>query len=494
MLTAQMKCQIISVDGRSSREQLEQDATGLSRLLSLRGFSSDSRVILKSANSYWFIAALFALCHKAVSLVVVDPQIGRDELLHIHGETEANLLLTDTDLMLPGMETILLSELADSLAVQRRMEIQSPQESLDLDAWCARRDALILYSSGTTGKPKGIVKAGQLFMDNIVHSIRAMGYQPTDCMLPVVPYSHFYGISLIFSWWLTACSLIVCNPQNLRSVITNIIRERATIVDANPSAFYTMLRMLARKPRQLEALQNAPVRMWCVGGSPLTRDLEEKFDALFHKPLLNGYGLSELGNVTLGTLGNPHGCGAPLPGIQIKVLDSLGNPLPDQEIGEVWIQTPGCMEGYLHRPDLTEAAVHNGWFRTGDMGCTDNGNLHVVGRTGKTVNRMGYLVSPAYIESRISLLGCRSCVIALDDELKGSLLIAFIEEEAALTLAELRKEMNQILPTYMYPDLLIPLPGFPLNRNGKVDRLELEKLAITKTTERSVRKSAETLV
>jgi acyl-CoA synthetase (AMP-forming)/AMP-acid ligase II len=224
--------------------------------------------------------------------------------------------------------------------------------------------------------------------------------------------------------------------------------------------------------------------MWCVGGSPLTQDLEEKFNNIFGQPLLNGYGLSELGNVTLGTLECPKGCGKPLPGVDLKILDSTGNHQVDGIVGEVWIRSAGCMEGYLNRADLTQSVLQDGWFKTGDLGYLDDGMLYVIGRSGKTVNRMGYMVSPVYIEDRIGSLGYRSCVITLEDEAKGTLLVAFIESESSQVLPVLRKEMNRVLPSYMFPDLLLPLDHFPLNRNGKVDRLEMERTALEKAASR----------
>ncbi|MDQ0495071.1 class I adenylate-forming enzyme family protein [Paenibacillus brasilensis] len=486
MLVTHTDCRIISPEGIMTRERLERDVTIFSRMLALRGIPEEGRVILKAANSYYFVVSLFSLCNIAVSVTVVDEQTVLDEVAQIYDEAAACCILTDCDLELPHALVILIQDLIQEEAVHPHWVGEPEIEALDFNKWCERPDALILYSSGTTGKPKGIVKAGSAFMENIRHSIHAMNYLPSDHMLPVVPFSHFYGISLIFSWWLTSCSLIICNPKNLWSVIASITKDRATVVDANPSAFYTLLRMLSRKPEQLEMVKESPVRMWCVGGSPLTQDLEEKFNNIFGQPLLNGYGLSELGNVTLGTLECPQGCGKPLPGVDLKILDAAGSQQADGIVGEVWIRSAGCMEGYLNRPDLTQSVLQDGWFKTGDLGYLDDEMLYVIGRSGKTVNRMGYMVSPVYIEDRIGSLGYRSCVITLEDEAKGTLLIAYIEGESSQALSVLRKEMNRVLPSYMFPDLLLPLAHFPLNRNGKVNRLEMERIALEKVASRKV--------
>ncbi|MMZ63583.1 Anguibactin system regulator [compost metagenome] len=125
--------------------------------------------------------------------------------------------------------------------------------------------------------------------------------------------------------------------------------------------------------------------------------------------------------------------------------------------------------------------LQDGWFKTGDLGFLKEEMLYVIGRAGKSVTRMGYTFSPVYIENQISRLGYRSCVIALDDERKGASLIVFVERNDGQEHSSLRKDINRLLPTYMYPDTLLVVDSFPLNRNGKVDRLELERLAYQRT-------------
>ncbi|MFB0842093.1 class I adenylate-forming enzyme family protein [Paenibacillus oleatilyticus] len=477
MIVAQSESQIITSGHTYNKDRFEKDVQVFSRMLGVRGLSEGDRVILKSENSYWFIVALFSLCQLAVSIAVVDEQVQADELGQIYADIGASCILTDVAADIPDATILIIESMIQEEAVYEYWAGEVSPSPIHIDKWTEMKDALILFSSGTTGKPKVIVKSGRSFMDNIKLSVEAMNYVSSDRLLPIVPFSHFYGISLIFSWWLTQCSLIISNHKNLWSIVTSVIKEKATVVDANPSAFYAFIRMLLRKSDQLEQVKNTSVRMWCVGGSPLTKDLEEKFAEVFGHRLLNGYGLSELGNVTLGTLENPEGCGRPLPGVETSVRDQHGIERNEGEVGEVWIRTPGCMEGYLHQEELTRSVIQDGWFKTGDLGFLQEGNLHVIGRNGKSINRMGYTFSPVYIENQISRLGYRSCVVPLDDEKKGTLLVVFVENESAQELPQFRKNLNRMLPTYMYPDLLLLVTQFPLNRNGKLDRLELERMA-----------------
>ncbi|WP_025679985.1 class I adenylate-forming enzyme family protein [Paenibacillus massiliensis] len=481
MPVTQMHGQIITSQKLIDQAEFQRDVLGFSHLMHINGIHEESRVILKAENSYWFIVSLFSLCQLAASVTVVDEQIQTDELENIYHEVEACCIVTDHELALPQVNTLLFSTLQEELELYQYLYGKDRSFLINLDSWMLKNDALILYSSGTTGKPKGIVKSGRSFIDNIKLSVQAMAYKSDDCLLPVVPYSHFYGISLIFSWWFTQCSILICKPKNLWSVITWLDQDKATVIDANPSAYYMILRMLERKPELLERLKQSPVRMWCVGGSPLTNDLEKSFMDIVGQPLLNGYGLSELGNVSMGTLASPMGCGRLLPGVEARI--ETRNPVDELEqgIGEIWIRTPGCMEGYLHQPDLTQEVLQDGWFKTGDLGFLKEEMLYVIGRAGKSVTRMGYTFSPVYIENQISRLGYRSCVIALDDERKGASLIVFVERNDGQEHSSLRKDINRLLPTYMYPDTLLVVDSFPLNRNGKVDRLELERLAYQRT-------------
>ncbi|MFB6362846.1 class I adenylate-forming enzyme family protein [Paenibacillus elgii] len=477
MLAAQTKVEIVTTQGAFTKNEFEKDVLMFSHILRMREITEGDRVILKAENSYWYIVCLFSLCHLDVSIAVVDEQMPDHELSKIYREIGACCLITDAPSEIEGIAVLPIESMIEEKEGYRSGPGKPNPSEITIDRWTRRRDALILFSSGTTGKPKGIMKSGNSFIHNIELSVQAMGYQPDDRLLPLVPFSHFYGISLIFSWWLTQCTLIVCNYKNLWNVISSIMNEKATVVDANPAAYYTFLRMLSRKPHHMDQIRNSTVRMWCVGGSPLTDDLSDRFAKIFNQFLLNGYGLSELGNVTMGTLENPKGCGKPLPGVELRVLDPSGAELAEGETGEIWIRTPGCMEGYLNQEELTQSVIIEGWFKTGDVGLLLEGNLHVLGRAGTLVNRMGYMFSPVYIENQISRVGYRSCVIALDDEKKGTLLIVFVENDTGRSLSMIRKTITQLLPTYMYPDLLLLLAQFPLNRNGKVDRLKLQCLA-----------------
>ncbi|TCS92384.1 class I adenylate-forming enzyme family protein [Hazenella coriacea] len=449
-----------------------------------RGVSEHDRVLFQCSNSFEFIVNFFSLIQLNASIVIIDSQITEEEVLHTYfPDSQAKWIITDR-----------LTESAPHLIFIHEVNSSDCQDENELvpflmDQWVKKEDAIILYSSGSTGKPKGIVRSGRSFIENIKQTMERMNYHNDDVFLPLLPFSHFYGLSLLFIWWFTQCSIVITHDRYPGKILKAIFDHQVTIVDAAPSSYYSMIKVFQARPALLEQYRNSEVRMWCVGGAALTEKLAQDFQRQMGQPLLDGYGMSELGNIALATGSNPVGCGQPLPGVMIKILDRNGLEKSLGEVGMIWVRSTARMSGYLHQKELTQQKFINHWFDTGDLGFLDeNANLFVIGRAGQAVNRMGYLIEPAQLEQRVESLGYVNKVITLEDDKKGSLIAIFIENPRNKEISVIRKEIIKSIPNYMYPDLLMLLNQFPLNRNGKVDLLRLKEIAKQELLERRTMK------
>ncbi|MGG2017606.1 class I adenylate-forming enzyme family protein [Bacillus sp. S10(2024)] len=452
-----------------SIQEFRRDTKAYTSYLKEVGVVAGERVLLTAENSYTFLIAFFALTELAASIVLVDCLTGEKELDEIVRDSGSHVYISD--------RTVNLSTEIKKVQLNYLIE----RNSFDLaddrinPAWINKEDALILYTSGSTGRPKGIVKSGTSFISNLMKTMDVMQYRNEDVLLPLIPFTHFYGLSIVFVWRMMKCDLVLCNYRKIRSIIKAITERQVTIVDGIPSTYYVLANILKNREKLKNSLKQSRVRMWCVGGAPLSKRLGDEFQSLLEKPLLDGYGLSELGNVALNVKGQEGGCGKPLEGIEIKVVDTMDEPLSPGEIGEVVVKTPEVMEKYLNRPNETSLVLANSWFKTSDLGYLDNdGNLFVVGRKGKEIIRKGYVIHPATIEKKIEdTLGIVGKVISLQDEKKGAYIILFLETPLKET-SQVKKAVFENLDSLVRPDKVIFLEEFSYLPNGKVDLVALE--------------------
>lgn len=453
------------------RAEFERDTLWFAEYLRTRGVTSGDRVLLKGKNSYAFVKALFSLIHLDVSIVLVDHQQTQEETAGAEARSEVRwkvLGKSDED-DLDG-RTILYEEWFNK--PDRGLPVAG---FLSLKQWRSRKDAAILWSSGSTGQPKGVVKSGNSILVNAEQTWRAMGHRTDDVFMPLLPFSHQYGFSTLLIWWLAQCSIVVAPYKLLNKVVDHLVRDGVTIVDATPSTYSSLVALFHRKPALLHELRK--VRMWCVGGAPLSKRLADDFSRLLQRSLLDGYGLTEVGNVTVSTIENSKACGTPLRGVQVRVLEEDGTPLPPGLIGEVWVLSDGLMEGYLTNGG-TILPTKQGWFPTNDLGYRDvDGNLHIVGRK-QAVHRMGHTLYPAYLEKRVESCGCSAKVIALENEKKGSFLVFFVEDTQERPRQYWNRKIRTLLAPHEHPNAVRVVKSFPLNGNGKVDIVKLKHIAM----------------
>ncbi|MDF1999845.1 class I adenylate-forming enzyme family protein [Peribacillus frigoritolerans] len=459
-----------------SRNQFLRDVENCTGFLKDSKVEAGNRIALTSDNSYSFMVVFFSLVKLDCSIVLVDCMMGEKEVKRIIEDSGAVFCISDRTLSSIKKVPVRLLDMDINL---RNRNLSPEVMDSSFKKWSDRKDALILYTSGSSGNSKGIIKSGHSFLTNLECTIEKMRYYSSDVLLPVIPFTHFYGLSLIFVWWFVDCSIVLTNYRKVRSIVKAIEDHQVTVVDAIPSTYYVLAELLKKRRETLDLIRGSSVRMWCIGGSPLSSKLAEEFHQVTGKPLLDGYGLSEVGNIALNTSDYLQGCGLPLPGIQLKIVDEAGQEVNREESGEILVKSPGLMEGYLGLHKETDSAFLDGWFRTNDLGyLNEDGNLFIIGRKGNAFLRKGYVVYPASIEKKLSdSLGLKGKIVTFDDAKKDSYVLLMIEsppqEEASLR----RAILDEIEPVYQ-PDRIVFLGSFPLLNNGKIDLISLKFLAL----------------
>jgi len=442
------------------------------KFLEGQGVSAGDRILMTSENSYPFIVSFFALIGLDCSVVLVDCMMGEKEINRIIESSGAKICISDRSLPSINTPVILLS-------IKRESKVNPPDRSWTFEPWSERKDALILFTSGSSGNSKGIIKSGFSFLNNLKETMDVMGYYRSDVLLPLIPFTHFYGLSILFIWWYAECELVLDNYRKVRSTIKAIEEHKVTVVDGVPSTYYVLNQLMKKKVEIQNGIRDSKVRMWCIGGSPLSSKLAEDFFILTGQHLLDGYGLSEVGNVALNTSDYHKGCGLPLKDIKIKVVNENNMEVQNGETGEILVKTPGLMEGYLNLSEETEKATLDGWFKTNDLGYLDAaGHLFVIGRKGEAFLRKGYIIYPASIEKSIAdSLGLKAKVITFVDARKDSYVLLMIEAPPKEEKRFKKIIMNEIEPMYQ-PDKIVFLENFPYLPNGKIDSRSLNYMAL----------------
>ena len=359
-----------------------------------------------------------------------------------------------------------------------------------------RHPALIVYTSGTTGKPKGVALTQYNMMINAQgiaawHSLDAS--KPLMCVLPI---HHVNGIVVTLVTTVMAGSAVILNRGFKASTFwRHLAAERVAIVSVVP----TILQFLFEANEDISGLDLSQFRYFICGAGTLPILLVEKFEARFGLSILHGYGLSETTAFTC-TLpaGLPqdvrkhwlcdHGypsIGAVFPHCEMAIHDADGHGLPANERGEIVIRGHYIMDGYHHRPDANADAFKHGWFRSGDEGFFEIDELgrayyFITGRLKELINRGGVKYSPFEIEEvLLTIPGVKAGVaIAFENDWYGEEIGAYVVRDAdsAISSHEIIKACRVVLPFAKCPKVVVFGDDIPVTVTGKYQRLKLAPL------------------
>ncbi|MCT9138297.1 aldehyde dehydrogenase family protein [Streptomyces violarus] len=444
------------------------------RELQARGVDESHRVLLSSANSAASVLATFALMELGVSVGLVDRGVTPNQFARLVEEADADFFVSDHEESTPAFEAldahwIPLGELDEAA----RRTAGEPAE-LSFDRWARRSDALIVWTSGSLGRPKGIVRSGSSVLANVSRTQDRMKYTESDVLLPLLPFTHQYGLSILLLWWQAKASLALLPSRRTDLALEAVVDLGVTVVDSVPAVYEGILRLLDRGHTSTNLLES--VRMWCVGGEPLQDDLLRRFTERTGKPLLDGYGSSEAGNIALAAPDNPHLCGRPLAGITVTVVDDEDRPLPAGEVGEVIVSTPDIMAGMLEpggRVRESQRTVH----RTQDLGFLDeHGNLRVLGRKA-AVHRFGNTLYPDAITAKASECGRPVRVIPVENGRFGTDLVFVVADPDERPAAHWRRVFADLVAEFEQPNKVLVVKQFPEHTNGKANLTALRYMA-----------------
>jgi long-chain acyl-CoA synthetase len=346
----------------------------------------------------------------------------------------------------------------------------------------AGQPAMMIYSSGTTGTPKGILLSHQGLVDNARMTSGVLGYRDSDRFITLLPSFSSFGFSFDFAQAALAGAATVVLPQfNPAQAIALIERHRVTCLAGVPTMFAKMF-----DRAMLEGHDVSSLRLIDVGGGPVALRLKRDLRSLYGIETVESYGLTEISPVASvqipGCSDEGSSCGPPLPGIEVMVVDEAGRPLPADQPGELCFRCRTFMLGYWGQPELTAEALRGGWLHSGDIGEVDeSGNIHILDRLKDMIVTNGFNVYPKEVENVICELDAvqTAAVVGVPDAIRGEDICAFVVAKPGSTCAEqdVLDHCRKYIAKFKVPRRIIAIDQLPLTANGKIRRFELRRLA-----------------
>lgn len=436
------------------------------------------RVVIVGYNSIdWIIAYMAAMRIGAIA-VPVNNRIAPAQMADLVVLLDAKLALADAK----HRPMLALANLpAEPLEIWNRPDTIALPPLIDPEA-----PALISFTSGTTGQPKGAVLSGTALLQASAVFQHYLGTGPSDSTLVLAPMFHNTGFVDQFGHMLIAGGETALVPEfHRKEAMAAFLRRPTTFITAVPS----VLRMLMLMD-EADAIF-APARAAVFGGSPMPAAWSrEMFDRWPHLKLIHGYGLTEFGsNCTLLPSGmvEEYGesVGFPSPGVDLRIVNDAGEDVATGEVGEIWVAGPTRMIEYWRRPDATAEKLAGTWLRTGDLGWMDAGNrLYLSGRRDDVINRGGEKILPAHLESLLSdcpdVANC--AVVGIPDPVMQQVPVAAVEPRPGRTFesAAAKAHLSAHLPGYAVPQHYLVFDQLPRIASGKVDRRMVREMVIAK--------------
>jgi len=465
-----------------SYADLREAAGRMSTLLAAAGVAPGDRVGIMLPNVPAFPVAFYGALAAGAVVVPMNPLFKSREIGYYLSDSGAKVLIawhtaageaakgaTDAGAQVLVAET---ADLAGLLAGHAPAGEPSGRGGED--------DAVILYTSGTTGKPKGAQLTHANMTSNADLVTRTLLQNGTeDVTMGCLPLFHVFGLTCGLNATVAAGGTLTLLPRFDGAKALEIIqRDAVTIFEGVPTMYAAMLHAPDGDPAQ-----TATLRTCISGGASLPLEILRGFEEKFGCVILEGYGLSETSPVASFNLPDrprkPGSIGVPVEGVQMRLVDDLGQPSPEGEIGEIAIKGPNVMKGYLGKPEATAEAITDGWFRTGDLAKVDeDGYFYIVDRKKDLIIRGGYNVYPREIEEVLHEhpAVAEVAVIGIPHDSLGEEVGAAValKPDASATPEELRAFARDKIAAYKYPRQIWLVDELPKGPTGKILRREVK--------------------
>ncbi len=462
-----------------SYAELDRGARGIAASLRQRGIEAGDHVALMIPNVPEFTLAYFGVLYAGCSVVPLNVLLSAPEVAYHLRDSESKLLIAHALFGKPAAEgageagVAVVEADSDLPQMAAADPVDSPYRTSGDDT------AVILYTSGTTGKPKGAeLTHSNLLLNCSVVVPKLLPLGPDDVALATLPLFHSFGQTCIQNAMISVGGSLTLLPRFTPGDALEIMqRDRVTLFAGVPTMYFAILNLEGGESYDLSSLK------YCMaGGAAMPVDVMRAFEEKYPVKILEGFGLSETSPVAsfnaLDKPRNPGSIGYPVWGVEMCIVDDADAEVPDGERGEICIRGHNIMKGYFRRPEATKEAIRKGWFHSGDIGVRDaDGSYRIVDRKKDMIIRGGFNVYPREVEEVLYAHPAivEAAVIGVPHESLGEEIKAVIAlgPGQALEPDELIAYTKQHLAAYQYPRLIEFVSELPKGPTGKILKREL---------------------
>ena len=461
-------------------------ATALKNL----GVKRGDRVILQMPNCPEVLQAFYAVWRIGAIVVPINYFIGEEETAYIYQDSGAKVVISNLSFLpkiqackakAPCMEAVILIDKDvpyGTLSYGQLVE-ESPEEP-DVVETGADEIAALIYTAGTTGRPKGVIHSHASLYANAKMQYETIPLPDDMVSIAVLPLCHSFGIAYINNGLFRRGKTILLHSLTLETLFAAIEKYQVNIIAGVPTMYIFML--LYPEPKKYNL---GSMKYWISGSAPLTLETWNKFKDVFGFEIIEGWGLTEAGaNNSVNPfegLKKIGSIGLPMKGTEMRIVDEKGNVLPPEQEGEIIIRGPMLMKGYWNKPEETAKVLRAGWLYTGDIGYVDqDGYFWITDRKKDFIIKGGENISPRAIEEvlfshpKVS----EAAVIGMKDAVYGENIKAFLVLNPGETAPaeEIIEYCQKKLTSFFVPREVVFIQSLPKSLIGKVLKKELRKL------------------
>ena len=442
----------------------------------------EARVAFMVSPGFDYVATQWAIWQAGGIAVPLCISYPFPSLKYVLDDTAATFILAGNE-YLQVLEPVRADE---SIHFFQISDFSSPIESSSLPEIEPSRGAMILYTSGTTNLPKGVLTTHENIESQISTLVKAWEWSESDHTVGILPLHHVHGIINVLSCALwSGASINFLHPFDAERLFELFEEGEVTVFMAVPTIYFKLISSFESFPKERQNQISkilAKFRLMVSGSAALPVTVMEQWHQISGHYLLERYGMTEIGMA----ISNPYAAerraghiGQALPGVEIRLVDESNNIVPIGEPGEIQVKGPGVFKEYWGKPEATQKTfTSDGWFKTGDIAQLNGGYYKILGRDSIDIIKSGgYKISALEIEEilRTHLLIKDCAVVGIPNPEWGELVVAALVTETELDSKELTAWLKERMPAYKIPRIFIQLDELPRNAMGKVTKNELKK-------------------